>query len=76
MIFHDPGPQVGAVNRPDPFLKDNREDHEGPFAWYEKEDPCSVAGNFELLGCDNGGDSPALALFCSHLKHRNRPDLE
>ena len=39
---------------PNPLLKDNRADHEGPFAWYEKEDPCSVAGNFELLGCGYG----------------------
>lgn len=33
---------------------DNRADHEGPFAWYEKEDPCSVAGNFEKVWVAKG----------------------
>ena len=45
---------------------DQKDDPEGPFAWYEMEDPCSVAGNFEKVWISKGCLFMAIVLSMGH----------
>ena len=33
-------------------FKDPQRDPDAPFAWYEKQNPCTIAGNLEQLGLE------------------------